>query len=392
MDVYATHQQALVAAVMATKGDVLELGAGHYSTPILHEICAVQKRRLVTLEHNKNWLDAFLHLSSDSHQLLYVSDWASCSLIDSPWDCVFVDHGPYDRRKLEIERLRVAGAGILVIHDTEAPIYEVEPVMSRFKHRKDYKTLRPWTTLVSDKYSLLPAKPDISNIDYKDIPVYICNFNRLDATKRLYNWLVAAGMRKIFIVDNMSTYPPLLDWYKDSGVQVISMGANIGPWASWNRINALQDTPFVFTDSDIVPAEGCPQNLVEACLQTYLEAGPSCGKVGPGLRLDNVPENNLKTEYFKEGSEPRTLEEWEGRFWTRKRNSKISSFNAPIDTTFALYGGNATFTNGWQNIRLDFPYVVEHTPWYVSAPYTEEEIFYRNTVRSGIAVANAKVF
>lgn len=153
MDQYATHQQALVGAVMRTSGPVLELGAGDYSTPILHEICTVQRRRLVTCEYNAEWLAKFTGLAGEFHELMHVVDWAACALVDERWDVAFVDHSPGERRKIEVERLHLAGARYVVVHDTEpnpAAAYGLEPVFARFKFRKDFSNLVPWTTVVTD--------------------------------------------------------------------------------------------------------------------------------------------------------------------------------------------------------------------------------------------------
>ncbi len=153
MDQYATHQEALVGAVMRTSGPVLELGAGDYSTPILHEICRAQGRALVTLEYRWEWLEKFDRFRSATHLLFHVKDWARADTIDKQWSVAFVDHAPGERRKIELERLRLSRTRYVVIHDTEPnPIagYGLEPVLARFKYRRDFSEKIPWTTVVSD--------------------------------------------------------------------------------------------------------------------------------------------------------------------------------------------------------------------------------------------------
>ncbi len=207
------------------------------------------------------------------------------------------------------------------------------------------------------------------------VHVYIVNRNRVSCTKRLVEWLLAAGTERITIIDNDSTYPPLLEWYRSlqGGVVVHQTGENIGPWRAWDWANGMEAEPFVFTDSDVVPPPECPRDLIGKCLSVLAEAS-DCDKVGPGLRLDNIPTQNLMQEYFQ----GRSLHAWESQFWTRRREgASCASFQAPIDTTFALYCPHGTFSNGWHNIRLDAPYLVEHTPWYVTKPYSEEETYYR---------------
>jgi len=154
MDVYATHLPMLIAAVCKTSGPILEMGCGEYSTYILHEICKLNCRRLVSTEEKLEWFKKFEYLRTDWHEFYFVRDWASFVLLDSvKWDVVFVDHAPGERRKFDIDRLR-NNATYLVIHDTEEAGYQYEPVLQSFKHRFDYKKLNPWTSVVSEFCSL----------------------------------------------------------------------------------------------------------------------------------------------------------------------------------------------------------------------------------------------
>src|ERR1700678_4193012 len=88
------------------------------------------------------------------------------------------------------------------------------------------------------------------------IPVYINNHNRLTTTKAMTEWLLKAGTKRIVILDNGSTYAPLLEWYEklSEGVEVVKQ-SNLGPWAFWeSQRHTVQATPYVVTDSDLVPA------------------------------------------------------------------------------------------------------------------------------------------
>ena len=205
------------------------------------------------------------------------------------------------------------------------------------------------------------------------IPVYINNHNRLTTTKAMTKWLLRAGTKRITILDNGSTYAPLLEWYNKlpEGVDVVKQ-SNLGPWAFWSSQRHMeQETPYVVTDSDLIPASICPLDLVEKLLQ-LLRDNPGCGKVGPGLRLDNIPD--LSREFVTSGDG----KGWEGEgvFWKRRHIS--GAFSAPIDTTFALYNAFSPWVPAdWNNLRTDSPYVVEHAPWYVQKPFSEEEQYYR---------------
>jgi len=55
---FSTHIVPLTLAISQVKGDVLELGTGSVSTPLLHGLCMFTKpqRKIVTLEENPSWL------------------------------------------------------------------------------------------------------------------------------------------------------------------------------------------------------------------------------------------------------------------------------------------------------------------------------------------------
>ena len=149
---YGSHQAPLVAAVLRTTGPVLELGAGYGSTPILHEICAVQGRRLVTVDSDPAWFRRFADLASPQHLLKHVpgegprveEEIAS----EDRWAVVLVDHSPGERRGAAIAAA-MPRADYVVGHDTEELGYEMEPALASFKYRRDFRKHRPWTTVAS---------------------------------------------------------------------------------------------------------------------------------------------------------------------------------------------------------------------------------------------------
>jgi hypothetical protein len=102
-------------------------------------------------------------------------------------------------------------------------------------------------------------------VDVAAVPDYVNNRDRVTTTRALVDWLLSAGTRRIVILDNQSTYPPLLGYYKNlpAGVEVEFFNANCGPWAFWDKgLHLSQTTPYIVSDSDVVPAEGCPKDLI----------------------------------------------------------------------------------------------------------------------------------
>jgi hypothetical protein len=215
----------------------------------------------------------------------------------------------------------------------------------------------------------LDAPAAAAVVDWRDIPVFIVNRNRLAAMQRLIGWLREAGTRRIVILDNASNYPPLLRYYDalPEGVKVLRLLENHGPWVLWQQgVHRVLETPYVLTDSDVVPMAACPSDLIGRMLEV-LQRHPEAKKVGPGLRIDDLPDHYAEAD---------TVRKWESQFWEHPVAPGL--FRAPIDTTFALYPAGAEFSNEPCNLRLGAPYLIEHTPWYVDeANLSDEERHYR---------------
>jgi len=149
---WCTHQELLMACVCSTIKPVLELGCGHYSTPILHYICKSMHRQLVSADHDPEWIKQFQYLSSQDHVFI-VPDrgWDRFVLIDEiEWGVAFVDHNPGSRFAIDIARLRKK-TELIVVHDTEPEKgLGLEPILDTFQYRFTDNTHSVHTTAVSD--------------------------------------------------------------------------------------------------------------------------------------------------------------------------------------------------------------------------------------------------
>lgn len=227
----------------------------------------------------------------------------------------------------------------------------------------------------------LPATShiDVPLVDPRKIPVYINNHNRLSTLRNLIEWLIGSGTEEIIVLDNDSSYPPLLQYYKEvpRQVKIERLEENAGPFSFWKRgYDKKVLRPFVLTDSDVLPDDGCPKDLI-AHLNKLLHDNAHCLKAGPSIRIDE----------FENVEESQKLNGWgfgEQRQWWSRRHSD-EAFYAPVDTTFALYGSGAighAFSHN--NLRTDFPYVIRHLPWYFTLEnMTEEEKYYRMHTNQG---------
>ena len=250
---------------------------------------------------------------------------------------------------------------------------------------------------ISDKYEGLKLRLRflkyiywrILNIGYKlgflsiyEIPIVINNFNRLSFPLQLIRFLEDCGFANIIILDNNSTYPPLLEFYRNTQHKVIRQSNNVGYLAFWK--SGLYDRHrwnyFVYTDPDVLPVADCPRNFVEY-FKSILDKSYGLDKVGFGIKIDDLPDSfSLKTKVVNH----------EKKFWEKEVAPGV--YKAQIDTTFALYKpfSNLKFgeTSTLAAYRLAFPYVIRHLPWYAdSQNLSEEEIYYLQSSNSSSGIA-----
>ena len=193
--------------------------------------------------------------------------------------------------------------------------------------------------------------------DFWNVPIFINARDRLGVMKKLIDWLLGAGYRNIIILDNDSTYPPLLEYYseldKDSRVKIITLGKNFGYKALWDSkiLEYLHiSTPYVYTDPDVLPAENCPKDIVRQ-LYEILDAHREIRKVGLGLIYEDI------TFYDRENWQKHEAEFYKSGYI----DGKIAYAN--VDTTFALYSNTRSYS-----LRLSLRTLgdlrARHLPWY----------------------------
>lgn len=221
-----------------------------------------------------------------------------------------------------------------------------------------------WTSVLEE---VPPRKlPELTFAETFDLPIFINCHNRLHSLQRLVDWLLGAGYRRIYLLDNVSTYPPLLAYYEticqDPRVTLVKLPRNFGYRALWHSgiLHQLDiRTPYVYTDPDVLPVEDCPKGLV-ARLYQVLRRYPFIDKVGPGLMVDDVPEGvdvQVERSYCHVPVEEEV-------------------FFAPCDTTFALYAPLYYYTN-FMSLRTRGRLLLRHLPWYLDrAHLPEDEQYY----------------
>lgn len=154
-----------------------------------------------------------------------------------------------------------------------------------------------------------------------------------------------------------------MDYYENEcSYTVFRLTSNVGYTALWdtNLIKRFRSQYFVYTDSDIVLPDTCPDDIIEVLL-SFLQKYPCVHKVGPALAVDDLPAENrervLKSEF---------------NCWKKTISNNPIAYRACIDTTFALHRPWCFKHMGIliPQIRVAGLYTVKHMPWYE----TEEKI------------------
>jgi len=206
-----------------------------------------------------------------------------------------------------------------------------------------------------------------------NIPVIINNRNLLTWPKAMVERIKEYdGVGDVIIVDNASTYPPLLEWYATNPCTIMRLNNNVGVAAPWlaGVVGQFKDCPYVVTDPDMGLEETPNDTLLY--LQDRLNS-LELNKVGLGLDWQRV---ESKSPYYNR------LHLYERDRWQKSPVKEDVALEVQIDTTFALYRLGGYFIGGGSTT---FPYVARHYPWEFSieeAKASEEFMYYMKNATS----------
>ena len=198
----------------------------------------------------------------------------------------------------------------------------------------------------------------------KQTPVIINNFNRLSSTRNMYEFLQSRNFTRITILDNASTYPPLLDWYATLEEQeVVRFQTNIGAHCLFDSgylQNHVHSEYVVYTDADLELNPAMPDDFLEIMKSMLLKYSEK--KIGLALRIDDVPENCYRNCFT--GSL-----EWEKQFWVNEVEKGV--YRALVDTTFCLL--HQPQHHNLPALRIAGNFTARHLPWYQDYSNLNEE-------------------
>jgi hypothetical protein len=225
-------------------------------------------------------------------------------------------------------------------------------------------------TKYNNNYLFKPKK-DISH-DKINKTVIIIGFNQLTYIKKMVEQL-EKYTTDIVILDNASTFKPLLDYY-DNGYKytLLKQKSNFGHKVYEKQfiIDVIGNTYFL-TDPDLEFNKELPATFMDELIEIsnyYLAE-----KVGMALEYKS---KNIRSNVTAFG---KSIVEWEQQYWRLKfyyKNYEI--YDGALDTTFCLVNKN----NKGSHYRIAGNFLCKHKPWYngYEKEISKDEFeFYKNT-------------
>lgn len=218
----------------------------------------------------------------------------------------------------------------------------------------------------------------------KTIPLVINSYNQFYYLRNFIDTFRKNGFTNIYVIDNYSTYPPLLDYYKYLQEQKIATvffyEYNFGPHYFFVKklYRALfEGCPFLYSDPDLHYTA-----IADNFLSRIFEISRTfkAFKVGSALTLPDHSQMKNPQHRFNIGGVTYSLLEWESRFWEEKVHEDV--YIAQIDTTLHLF--NTEFYSEKihsfdliTGLRVAGPgFEAVHLPWFLWDPCPSEELEY----------------
>ena len=175
-----------LAALISPPGDFLELGMGLFSTPLLHKIAYHQKRHLISVDTDLEWMNKFIIYNvTQEHKLYHLKckDDIYKFGLEREWSLVLVDHIYGNMRAFNAIAF-AQKAQLVVVHDSEKTsaagyMYEKNNMTGHFKYickfnlftkgQSGYVSTTLMSNLIDLETILTPAFQKVKT-DYGHIP------------------------------------------------------------------------------------------------------------------------------------------------------------------------------------------------------------------------------
>ena len=177
------------------------------------------------------------------------------------------------------------------------------------------------------------------------------------------------GLKRFLILDNGSTYPPMLKFQKETDIPVFVFATNPGPrYYSEEPIWKLLPEMFFVTDPDLGYPPEIPETVVSDMVG--LSEKHKWGKVALALNKDC---KELFTENVRNG-----VDSWEGHAWGEVVDTLPGGdpvWKAYTDTTFHL-NNKKYYRDFYTAPRVGGRYTLHHYGWHTVRPGPAEEYAY----------------
>lgn len=211
----------------------------------------------------------------------------------------------------------------------------------------------------------------------KTLPVIICVFNQYTYLKNLISKLNQNGFFNIYVLDQKSTYQPLINYLKDNNGKnftVFYESMNYGPHNFFveRKYQVFSGMPFLYTDPDIDFNYLAPNFLTKFFELSNLY---KVFKVGSALYIPKDSEIKPGISLFGNQGNKISVENHERQFWVSEIQTGV--YNSPIDTTLHVffpeyYKEEQPLITGLR-VGLD-GFVIKHLPWHKDDPMPEDEL------------------
>ncbi len=197
--------------------------------------------------------------------------------------------------------------------------------------------------------------------------------NRLTTTKKMVEDLFRLnGNAKINIIDNASTYPPLLQWYDEikNDVNIIRQETNLGPWTFFysGHFSNCEEDFYIYSDADLELNPNMPYNWQEIMFEHIHRHDRKASLV---LRIDDIPDSyEFKSNIINHQSV----------CWYDSGIPDL--YRAITDMTFSMDRKSGGYR--YESMRLGGNFACRHIPWYIDfSNIDEEEIYYLEHINRG---------
>lgn len=192
-------------------------------------------------------------------------------------------------------------------------------------------------------------------------PIFLTNMNRLSTTKKMVEDLFRMnGNADITIIDNASTYPPLLEWYKqvEGSIKIIRNKENKGPWVFFYggvSLNVKSDY-YIYSDADLELNPNMPYNWQEIMFE-YIKKYDR--KASLALRISDI----IGEELLKK------IKNHQSICWYPTEEKDV--YKAITDMTFSMDSKKKGYR--YESIRLAGDFECRHIPWYIDVNNLSDE-------------------